>query len=174
MNHWHVYLLAAQQTPETQGQFRFRGQMFSGFQPDTAPRTSFSRSFEEFVADLEMLDRLFIELDGSFVWRGPTIDEQPQWQVDGNISDKQDRVFVVELKGHSQTGAENELKASTEILMNHLNWPTQSMYVEIAEAGFLPRSWLLFGLDRQGVRIILPASLKRVLRIFDDQLKWAH
>jgi hypothetical protein len=54
-------------------------------------------SFEEAVAALEALPRMFIELDGSFVWRSP--DEAQPWQLDGCLFDRAGRLQYVELKG---------------------------------------------------------------------------
>jgi hypothetical protein len=54
-------------------------------------------SFEEAVAALEALPRMFVELDGSFVWRSP--DEEQRWQLDGCLYDREGRLQYVELKG---------------------------------------------------------------------------
>lgn len=53
-------------------------------------------SFEEAVADLEQLPRMFIELDGSFVWRA---DDELAWQIDGCLFDRAGGLLYVELKG---------------------------------------------------------------------------
>jgi periplasmic divalent cation tolerance protein len=50
--------------------------------------------FEDVVNRLSQVDRLHIELDGSFVWVGPN------WQLDGMIYDHADRIRHIDLKGH--------------------------------------------------------------------------
>ena len=55
-------------------------------------------SFEDAVQSLESLDqRMFIELDGSFVWTGG--EGLSAWQIDGMIYDRLNRVSRVEIKG---------------------------------------------------------------------------
>jgi hypothetical protein len=57
------------------------------------PAAYFPLSFETACRRLQELPRLFIEPDGSFVWRGP------QWQLDGLLVDRAEHVLYVELKG---------------------------------------------------------------------------
>lgn len=60
-------------------------------------------SFEQAAERLAQLDRLFIEPDGSFVWRG---DEAGQpWQVDGVVYDRVGGLSHVELKGSCPAAA---------------------------------------------------------------------
>ncbi len=53
----------------------------------------FSIGFDEAYRRLESLPRLFIEGDGSFVWR------TDDGQIDGNLFDRDGRLLFVELKG---------------------------------------------------------------------------
>jgi hypothetical protein len=50
--------------------------------------------FEDVADRLSQVDRLHIELDGSFVWVGTN------WQLDGMIYDHDDCIRYVDLKGH--------------------------------------------------------------------------
>lgn len=50
-------------------------------------------TFDDVLARLVVLDRIFLEADGSFVWSGDG------WQIDGQINDGGDTVDHVELKG---------------------------------------------------------------------------
>jgi hypothetical protein len=50
--------------------------------------------FEDVSDRLSRVDRLHMELDGSFVWVGP------DWQLDGMLYDHNDRIRYVDLKGH--------------------------------------------------------------------------
>jgi hypothetical protein len=50
--------------------------------------------FEDVSDRLSQVDRLHMELDGSFVWVGPN------WQLDGMIYDHADRIRYIDLKGH--------------------------------------------------------------------------
>ena len=55
----------------------------------------FQISFEEIAEQLAAFDRLFLEPDGSFVWRG----DKRGWQIDGLLFDHLDQVRYIELKG---------------------------------------------------------------------------
>ncbi len=66
----------------------------------------FDISFEQALADLELLPRMFAELDGSFVWGGQVDTEHAQmealrWQIDGMLYDRNGHVIRVELKGNA-------------------------------------------------------------------------
>jgi hypothetical protein len=54
-------------------------------------------SFEQAVAELSALPRMYCEPDGSFVWTSPQ--DGPSWQVDGNLYDRDGRLLFVDLKG---------------------------------------------------------------------------
>ena len=66
-------------------------------------------SFEQLLAELEKLPRMFVEWDGSFVWRGGDSKESfsnnegggngDAWQLDGMVYDLLGAVRYVELKG---------------------------------------------------------------------------
>lgn len=55
---------------------------------------AFPITFDDAVASLEKIPRMFIEPDGSFVW--PADD----WQIDGNLFDGGSRLHYVEVKGN--------------------------------------------------------------------------
>lgn len=57
----------------------------------------FDTTFEEVLSRLSQFPRLFIEPDGSFVWRGGSGDLA--WQLDGQLFDRNDRLQHVELHG---------------------------------------------------------------------------
>lgn len=61
--------------------------------PGGGPLTS---RFEDVSDRLSKVDRLHMELDGSFVWVGP------DWQLDGMLYDHNDRIRYVDLKGHCE------------------------------------------------------------------------
>ncbi len=54
-------------------------------------------TFEELMDQLSNLPRLYVELDGSFVWRGE--DGGQLWQMDGLLHDSGQQVQYVEVKG---------------------------------------------------------------------------
>ncbi|MFO1062338.1 MAG: hypothetical protein U0892_00510 [Pirellulales bacterium] len=56
-------------------------------------------SFERLIEQLQVLPRMFVELDGSFVWTGTIVETCDTWQLDGMIYDDGDRVLYIELKG---------------------------------------------------------------------------
>ena len=64
-------------------------------------------SFEEVAQHLQQLPRMYLEMDGSFVWVGdhsPSIDapedgKRPEWQLDGMLYDAGGMLQYVELRG---------------------------------------------------------------------------
>ena len=68
---------------------------------------TFDVSFDKLFESLQEFERLFIELDGSFVWRGTSDDSR--WQIDGVVFEKDDRVWYVELKGYCDHQSFNKL-----------------------------------------------------------------
>jgi len=54
-------------------------------------------SFEGAAESLTKLPRMFVEPDGSFVWTSSQ--GQPNWQIDGNLFDREGRLLFVDLKG---------------------------------------------------------------------------
>jgi len=92
--------------------------------------TPFKSSFEEAMAKLEQLPRLFIEPDGSFVWASSQV-ESDRWQIDGNLFDRNGRLLFVDLKGTC-------LAEQFDQLLTALGWPeTPVMFQLTREAVFL-------------------------------------
>jgi hypothetical protein len=58
---------------------------------------SLNVEFDTAFARLQAFPRLFIEPDGSFVWRGANGGED--WQIDGQLHDAGPSLFCVELTG---------------------------------------------------------------------------
>jgi hypothetical protein len=72
---------------------------------------------------------MFFEPDGSFVWTSPS--NEPAWQVDGNLFDRNGRVLFVDLKG-SCPGDQFDR------LLSALGWPaTPLVFQLVREAVFL-------------------------------------
>lgn len=69
----------------------------------------FALSFEQATAELEKLPRMFVELDGSFVWTGQEVEQC--WQIDGMLYDRAGRMQRVELKGFAPRSAWEPLLA---------------------------------------------------------------
>jgi hypothetical protein len=91
--------------------------------------TPFQISFEEAAVRLEQLDRMYFELDGSFVWASSHA-EQP-WQVDGNLFDRAGRLLFVDLKGMCP-------REQLDRLLAAFGWPeTPVMFQLTREAVFL-------------------------------------
>lgn len=59
----------------------------------------FEMSFEQAFERLELLPRMFIELDGSFVWSGQQ--DAGRWQIDGMLYDRDGRLQRAELAGQA-------------------------------------------------------------------------
>jgi hypothetical protein len=114
------------------------GRSFKAFQVAVEPTalvetTALGCSFEELLERLACLPRMFIELDGSFVWTGSEADSQSEvesqstaesfrqshsrWQLDGMIYDWGNQVRRIELKGNCSPDAWLQF-------INHLQAPT--------------------------------------------------
>jgi hypothetical protein len=92
-----------------------------------AESASLPVSFDEGLARLSLLPRLFIEPDGSFVWRGRD-EDGAEWQVDGNLIDRGDVLAFVELKGCCPVQRLDELLAA-------LGWPEQPLVFQLPQRG---------------------------------------
>lgn len=64
-------------------------------------------SFEEASARLERLPRMFLEPDGSFVWVAPA--EDPAWQLDGVLFDREGHLLFVNVRGELTADALSQL-----------------------------------------------------------------
>jgi hypothetical protein len=91
------------------------------------PTATLPVTFDDAVATLQILDRLFIEPDGSFVWTGRSPDGQT-WQVDGNLIDRGDCLAYVELKGYCPEPQFN-------MLLSALGWPQHSLVFQLTKRG---------------------------------------
>jgi len=96
------------------------------------PHSNLAVSFEEAVERLESLPRMFIEWDGSFVWRGEygnsTDSESSQWQLDGMVYDHLGAIRYLELKGCCIENAWHQLLYS-------LGWPEQELIIHHIDEG---------------------------------------
>jgi hypothetical protein len=89
----------------------------------------FGISFEEAVERMGRLERMFVEPDGSFVWVSSA--DEPRWQVDGNLFDRNGRLLLVDLKGTCN-------ERWFDQLLSALGWPTTPLVFELVrEAVFL-------------------------------------
>jgi hypothetical protein len=84
-------------------------------------------TFDQALTELEQLDRLFIEPDGSFVWAGAT-DNGDGWQVDGNLIDRGDCLAYVEVKGRCP-------EAQFDQILTTLGWPDVTLVFELTRQG---------------------------------------
>jgi hypothetical protein len=82
--------------------------------------------FDEAIASLERLPRMFAEPDGSFVWVGDA--EGGRWQVDGNLFDGGDSLAYVALKGSCPT-------MEFDRLLRCFGWPATEIVVQLSRAG---------------------------------------
>ncbi|MCC7085687.1 MAG: hypothetical protein IT427_11855 [Pirellulales bacterium] len=91
--------------------------------------TPFRLSFEEVAAQLDQLERMLVEPDGSFVWVSSQAGSH--WQVDGNLFDRDGRLLFVDLKGHCPAEQFDRLLAT-------FDWPTTALIFELTrEAAML-------------------------------------
>jgi len=79
-------------------------------------------SFEDAAAALSALPRMYCEPDGSFVWVSEH--DEPSWQLDGNLYDRDQRLFFVDLKGTCPAHRFDEL-------LRTLGWPETPLVVQL-------------------------------------------
>lgn len=84
-------------------------------------------TFDAALSALEPLPRMFIEPDGSFVWRGTTA-EGEAWQLDGNLIDRGAALAHVELKGTCPSERLDEV-------LRTLGWPERAIAFQLPERG---------------------------------------
>jgi hypothetical protein len=85
-------------------------------------------SFEEASERLGKLPRMFIEPDGSFFWGSPQ--DGPRWQLDGNLSDRDGRLVIVDLKGTCPPEEFDRLLAA-------LGWPETQLVFQLVQHAVL-------------------------------------
>jgi hypothetical protein len=78
--------------------------------------------FDEALARLARLERMYAEPDGSFVWTSSRAGLA--WQVDGNLFDKDGRVLLVDMKG---TCPPEEF----DRLLRCFGWPAETVMMQV-------------------------------------------
>jgi hypothetical protein len=111
---------------------------FVQLQASSDSNATLAISFEQLLAQLEKLPRMFVEWDGSFVWRGggsggsfsssESGGNDDTWQLDGMVYDLQGAVRYVELKGCCLSQPWSEF-------MGALGCPTQVLVVHHVNEG---------------------------------------
>ncbi|MEO1991657.1 MAG: hypothetical protein ABGW78_06975 [Pirellulales bacterium] len=90
------------------------------------PQLSLSRplnvTFDNAVERLSQLDRMFVELDGSFLWSNKH--HSHSWQIDGNIFEQNNKVLFVELKGTC-------FPSTFDALLTCFGWPTETLVFQL-------------------------------------------
>lgn len=82
--------------------------------------------FDETLARLGRLERMFVEPDGSFVWTGAS-DGRP-WQVDGNAVEMDGRLLLVDVKGACPA-------AEFDRLLACFGWPEERLMMLLVRPG---------------------------------------
>lgn len=86
-------------------------------------------AFDATFDALGSLGRLFIEPDGSFVWRGTTEGGQA-WQLDGNLIDRGEVLDYVQLMGQCPPERLDDV-------LRTLGWPTARLTFELPRLGIV-------------------------------------
>ncbi|MDX1944908.1 MAG: hypothetical protein SFU86_05830 [Pirellulaceae bacterium] len=95
----------------------------TGEEDDTPLAVSFDAAYEALAA----LPRMFIEPDGSLVWRGTTA-EGVAWQVDGNLIDRGDVLAYVELQGDCPVEQFDQF-------LQAFGWPAEKLAFQLSRSG---------------------------------------
>ena len=92
-------------------------------------REPFSISFEDAAEQLAALDAMIhFEPDGWFIWHSPK-DEQPVWQINGNLYDRGGQLWYVPLRGTCPEGVFRRMLA---VLADE---PEARLMFELTQAG---------------------------------------
>lgn len=130
---WHVFVYPCERSDES-------GEKSSGGDWGDFGKSTFEMAFDEFLEKMNRLPTMFMELDGSFVWRGEGGNgesgdggrdddgEDGAWQVDGVVAEKNERVAFLEVKG---AGSRAPFKQILELL----EWPKQTVCFELPRQG---------------------------------------
>ena len=102
--------------------------------PAAALRKPLPVTFDDAADQLSRWPRMFLEADGSFVWRGERPD---RWQIDGQLHDGRDRLQAVELRVRGAA-------APVARILEVLGWPTHSLLAQCIEDGVFVEvgSWM--------------------------------
>lgn len=96
-------------------------------QHDAQAARSLAVRFDDVLDELAKLPRLFIEPDGSFVWRG-TSDDGLAWQLDGNLIDRGEQLDYVEIKGRCPSERLDDI-------LRTLGWPQAALAFQLPRQG---------------------------------------
>jgi hypothetical protein len=101
---------------------RFQVSIYGGF-----GEKALTVTFDWATTALQLLERLFIEPDGSFVWVGAAAEGEP-WQVDGELIDRGDALAYVKLKGRCPEEQFDRLLAA-------FGWPQATLAFQLPRRG---------------------------------------
>lgn len=90
--------------------------------PRAALADPFAIDFEDALAGLAGLERMFVEPDGAFVWTSPRAGVA--WQVDGNLAERLGRLLLVDLRGSCPPREFDRLLAAC-------GWPEQPVMMQL-------------------------------------------
>jgi hypothetical protein len=127
MYHFHASIHARPEDFQPGQPLEMAGDSFATMQisPEWLGQSALDRSFEEVVADLARLKRMYVEPDGSFVWVS-SHGESP-WQIDGNLHDHQERLRLADIKGNCPAERFDEL-------LGALGWPRMQLVFQLVRS----------------------------------------
>lgn len=122
-----VVVHAAPQADATVQQVSFEQGLLETLAVTEAELPPFSLSFEQALEQLESLPSMFVEPDGSFVWK--TVDAGIECQLDGNLYDRGNRLLYSTLKGTCTMNALDQWLTS-------IGWPAQAVVMQDLRQGW--------------------------------------
>lgn len=130
----HAHLYARPPKLEAAGPRVIDGLLLPTWNCSALAEQQFAFSFEEMAERLSGLERLHLELDGSFVWGGEMLAANDsvvhRWHLDGMLYDRDERMQRVEVRGTLPLVAWSEL-------LHALAWPQQPILVHLIDHGRL-------------------------------------
>jgi hypothetical protein len=126
--HFHAAVHAAPDEPFLKRSVDIAGRRIKvlDLSPERVAGQPFNCTFEEAASRLAVLERMYIEPDGSFVWVSSP--GEPAWQIDGNLYDRAGQLQFVNIKGSCMPARFDELLAA-------FGWPMQLIIFELVSHG---------------------------------------
>ena len=129
MQTFHITILARPETAAVGPTIQLDGRDVPTLTvPQEDLATPFGISFEAAEQRIAALPRAYIEPDGSFFWGSAA--GEPNWQLDGNLFDRNGRLAFVDLRGHCPV-------EEFDRLLQALGWPTTPLVFQLVEAAVL-------------------------------------
>ncbi len=124
MYQFDIHIQAAPSATEPGEPLSLQGRSWPTVRLPEGARAHGAATFDDALAALESLPRVYTEPDGSFLWVGAG----KEWQVEGNLYDRGDELAYVALKGDCPPDV-------FDALLRCFGWPQAVMVFQLNREG---------------------------------------